>query len=61
MILLQMTLTNPDIWPSLIHSRFFGMLIGSLIGVISAFIQFKLFDFYSQTLINERTYDSNKF
>lgn len=61
MILLQMTLTNPDIWPNLSHLRFIGMLIGNLIGASSTFTQFKLFDFYSQTLINERTYDSNKF
>ena len=60
MLMLQMTLTNPTIWPSLIHSRFYGILIGSLIGAASAFTQYKLFDFYSQTLINEKTYDSNK-
>ena len=60
MLMLQMTLTNPAIWPNLVHARFFGILIGSLIGAASAFIQYKLFDFYSQTLINERTYDANK-
>lgn len=60
MLMLQMTLTNPAIWPNLVHARFFGILIGSLIGAASAFIQYKLFDFYSQTLINERTYDASK-
>lgn len=60
MVILQMTFTNPAIWPSLVHSRFFGIVIGSVIGAVSAFIQYKMFDFYSQTLINERTYNQNK-
>ncbi len=61
MLMLQMTLTTPAIWPSLIHSRFYAILVGSLIGAASAFVQYKLFDFYSQTLINEKTYDAKEF
>lgn len=61
MLMLQMTLTTPAIWPSLIHSCFYAILVGSLIGAASAFVQYKLFDFYSQTLINEKTYDAKEF
>lgn len=61
MVMLQTTLTDPSIWPSIAHSRFFGIVIGSLIGAASAFIQYRLFDFYSQTIINERTYSPDNF
>ena len=60
MVMLQTTLTAIDL-ASIAHSRFFGIVIGSLIGAASAFIQYRLFDFYSQTIINERTYSPDNF
>lgn len=59
MVMLQMTLANPDIWLQLLKARLLGIIIASLLGVISASIQYRLYHFYSQTIINERTYDDN--
>lgn len=59
MVMLQMTLATPDIWPELLQARFFGITIGSVLGAISATLQYRLYHFYSQTIINERTYDDD--
>lgn len=61
MVLLQMTLTNHDIWPELLKARFLGIVIGSSLGAIAATIQYRFYHFYSQSIINERTYDEKLF
>lgn len=57
MVMLQMTLTTVDFLPELLQARLFGILIGSLLGALSANLQYRLYHFYSQTIINERTFD----
>ncbi|XJS10688.1 FUSC family protein [Aerococcaceae bacterium WGS1372] len=59
MVMLQMTLATPDIWPELLEARFFGITIGSILGALSATLQYRLYHFYSHTIINERTYDDD--
>lgn len=61
MVLLQMTLNDPYIWPELLKVRFLGIIIGSLLGVVAAVIQYRFYHFYSQSIINERTYDGDLF
>lgn len=60
MLMIQMTLGSTANWPQLLGARFIGITVGSLLGVVSAFIQYRLYHFYSQSLIQKRIYDCNQ-
>lgn len=61
MVLLQMTISAPHIWPELLKARLLGIVVGSVLGVLAAWLQYQFYHFYSQAVINERTYDEDLF
>ncbi len=57
MVLLQLSIQNPSIGIEYIGDRFIGITVGTIIGTVAAYIQYHLYRFYSQSIIQDRTYD----
>lgn len=57
MVLIQLTFQNPNLGFDYLSYRFEGIVIGTLIGSMAAYLQYHLYRFYSQSIIQYRTYD----
>ena len=57
MVLIQLTFQNPNLGFDYLSYRFEGIVIGTLIGSLAAYLQYHLYRFYSQSIIQYRTYD----
>lgn len=57
MVLIQLTFQNPNLGFEYLGDRFSGIVIGTLLGSAAAYLQYHLYKFYSQSLIQNRTYD----
>ncbi len=57
MVLIQLTFQNPNLGFDYLSYRFEGIVIGTLIGSLAAYLQYHLYKFYSQSMIQDRTYD----
>lgn len=57
MVLFQLSFQNPDLGFDYLGDRFEGIVIGSLLGSVAAYLQYHLYKFYSQSIIQNRTYD----
>ena len=59
MVMMQITLSSSVVFQQLLRERFLGILIGSILGVLAALIQYQLYQFFSQSIINERMYEQD--
>ncbi|MEY8370472.1 FUSC family protein [Aerococcaceae bacterium 50-4] len=57
MVLIQLTFQNPNLGFDYLGDRLGGIVIGTILGSAAAYLQYHLYKFYSQSLIQNRTYD----
>lgn len=57
MVLIQLTFQNQNLGFDYLSYRFEGIVMETLIGSLAAYLQYHLYKFYSQSMIQDRTYD----
>src|SRR5699024_7563157 len=55
MVLIQLTFQNPNLGFDYLSYRFEGIVIGTLIGSMAAYLQYHLYRFYSQCIMQYRS------
>lgn len=57
MVLIQLTFQNQNLGFDYLSYRFEGIVMETMIGSLAAYLQYHLYKFYSQSMIQDRTYD----
>lgn len=55
MTMIQGTLLSTDNWQSLLQVRLISIIIGSILGAISALLQYRIYDYFSKESIAEKS------